>query len=103
MPPTAAFTSLNALQRERYGGQRSLVGHVSNFQVLANGCDFVKGLYMTRRTYRRAAAEAAVEVAKQEGLTDFRTVINSGEAAGQTVFHVHVHVIGGRSLAWPPG
>ena len=34
-----------------------MVGHVSNFQVLANGCDFVKGLYMTRRTYRRAAAE----------------------------------------------
>ena len=45
----------------------------------------------------------AARVAKQEGLTDFRTVINSGEAAGQTVFHLHVHVIGGRSLAWPPG
>jgi len=45
----------------------------------------------------------AARVAKQEGLMDFRTVINSGEAAGQTVFHLHVHVIGGRSLAWPPG
>ena len=45
----------------------------------------------------------AARVAKQEGLTDFRTVINSGEAAGQTVFHLHVHVIGGRPLAWPPG
>ncbi len=45
----------------------------------------------------------AARVAKQEGLTDFRTVINSGEAAGQTVFHLHVHVIGGRSLSWPPG
>jgi histidine triad (HIT) family protein len=30
-------------------------------------------------------------------------VINSGEGAGQTVFHLHVHVIGGRSLDWPPG
>ena len=45
----------------------------------------------------------AARVAKQEGLDDFRTVINSGEGAGQTVFHLHVHVIGGRPLAWPPG
>ena len=45
----------------------------------------------------------AAKVAKQEGLSDWRTVINSGEAAGQTVFHLHVHVIGGRSLDWPPG
>ena len=45
----------------------------------------------------------AARVAKQEGLDDFRTVINSGAGAGQTVFHLHVHVIGGRPLAWPPG
>ncbi len=45
----------------------------------------------------------AVKVAKQEGLTDFRTVINTGAGAGQSVFHLHVHVIGGRSLSWPPG
>ena len=45
----------------------------------------------------------AARVARQEGLEDFRTVINSGAAAGQTMFHLHVHVIGGRSLDWPPG
>ena len=45
----------------------------------------------------------AARVAKQEGLDDFRTVINSGAGAGQTVFHLHLHVIGGRPLAWPPG
>jgi len=45
----------------------------------------------------------AARVAKQEGLDDFRTVINTGAAAGQTVFHLHVHVFGGRPLAWPPG
>ena len=45
----------------------------------------------------------AARVAKQEGLEDWRTVINSGAAAGQTVFHLHVHVLGGRPLAWPPG
>jgi histidine triad (HIT) family protein len=45
----------------------------------------------------------AAQVARQQGLTAFRTVINSGAEAGQTVFHLHVHVIGGRDLAWPPG
>ena len=40
----------------------------------------------------------AAKVAKQEGLDDWRTVINSGAGAGQTVFHLHVHVIGGREL-----
>jgi histidine triad (HIT) family protein len=45
----------------------------------------------------------AAKVARQEGLEGFRTVINSGGEAGQTVFHLHVHVIGGRPLAWPPG
>ena len=45
----------------------------------------------------------AATVARQEGLSDWRTVINSGAGAGQTVFHLHVHVIGGRPLAWPPG
>ena len=45
----------------------------------------------------------ASRVAKQEGLTDFRLVVNDGAGAGQTVFHLHVHVIGGRALSWPPG
>ncbi|MCX5949235.1 MAG: histidine triad nucleotide-binding protein [Cyanobacteria bacterium] len=45
----------------------------------------------------------AAQVARQEGLNSWRTVINSGAEAGQTVFHLHVHVIGGRPLAWPPG
>ena len=45
----------------------------------------------------------ASKVAKQEGLEAWRTVINTGAEAGQTVFHLHVHVIGGRELGWPPG
>ena len=45
----------------------------------------------------------AATVARQEGLSAWRTVINSGAEAGQTVFHLHLHVIGGRPLAWPPG
>tara|TARA_B100000700_G_scaffold200039_1_gene219981 strand:+ start:1279 stop:1620 length:342 start_codon:yes stop_codon:yes gene_type:complete len=43
------------------------------------------------------------KVAKKEKLEDWRTVINTGEGAGQTVFHLHVHIIGGRTLTWPPG
>ncbi len=48
---------------------------------------------------------AAAEVAAQEGLREggYRTVINTGAGAGQSVFHLHAHVLGGRPLAWPPG
>lgn len=48
---------------------------------------------------------AAKRVAEMEGRTGdgYRVVINSGPNAGQSVFHVHVHVIGGRPMAWPPG
>ena len=43
----------------------------------------------------------ATLVAKQEGLDDFRVITNNGEGAGQTVFHLHLHVVGGRPLGWP--
>jgi len=48
---------------------------------------------------------AARRVADQEGLTKdgYRLVINDGDAAGQTVHHIHVHVLGGRQMTWPPG
>ncbi|MFS1300273.1 histidine triad nucleotide-binding protein [Streptosporangium longisporum] len=48
---------------------------------------------------------AAHEVARLEGVaeTGYRLVFNTGPEAGQTVFHVHGHVIGGRGLNWPPG
>ena len=46
----------------------------------------------------------AKNVAKQEGLSNgYRTVFNCGEEAGQTVFHIHLHLLGGRPMAWPPG
>ncbi|MCI5164809.1 MAG: histidine triad nucleotide-binding protein [Candidatus Electrothrix sp. GM3_4] len=43
------------------------------------------------------------QIAKQEGIEQFRLVFNNGAEAGQTVFHIHMHVLGGRSLSWPPG
>ncbi len=46
---------------------------------------------------------ACKDVAAAVGLSDFRTVVNNGAGAGQTVFHLHVHLLGGRPLSWPPG
>ncbi len=46
----------------------------------------------------------AKEIAAQEGLSNgFRVVINNGNDGGQTVDHLHLHILGGRKMAWPPG
>ncbi|GIL35886.1 histidine triad nucleotide-binding protein [Phycicoccus sp. DTK01] len=49
------------------------------------------------------AVALAARVADDEGLEGFRLVANTGAAAQQTVFHCHLHVLGGRELTWPPG
>ena len=48
---------------------------------------------------------AAKEIAASEGIADegYRAVMNCNAGAGQTVFHIHLHVLGGRGLDWPPG
>jgi len=48
---------------------------------------------------------AAAEIAKREGIdkSGFRTVMNCGLDGGQTVFHMHLHLLGGRTMSWPPG
>lgn len=48
---------------------------------------------------------AAQEVARKKGCYDsgYRLVMNCGESAGQSVWHIHLHVLGGRPLDWPPG
>jgi histidine triad (HIT) family protein len=50
-------------------------------------------------------ATLAAEIARKEGIADdgYRTVINTNADAGQTVFHMHLHLLGGRRMAWPPG
>lgn len=47
----------------------------------------------------------AAEIARQEGIDDtgYRLVINKGRDAGESVPHLHVHLLGGRAMAWPPG
>ncbi|MDF1613987.1 histidine triad nucleotide-binding protein [Desulfurivibrio dismutans] len=50
-----------------------------------------------------ALVRRGAELGAEQGITDCRLVMNNGAAAGQTVFHLHMHVLGGRTLTWPPG
>ena len=65
----------------------------------------VAGLARERPRDAVALLDAVRGVAEQEGLVDrgYRSVFNTGAEAHQTVFHAHVHVLGGRSMTWPPG
>ena len=54
--------------------------------------ELVGGLFLT-----------AARVMADLGISDYRAVINCGAAAGQSVFHLHLHVLAGRAFAWPPG
>jgi histidine triad (HIT) family protein len=48
--------------------------------------------------------EVAAAIARERGLEDgYRLVVNNGAKAGQTVFHLHFHLLGGRGMKWPPG
>jgi len=69
--------------------------HIASLNDLSADDDAAVG-----EVVRRAAA-----IAKERGISEvgYRTVFNTNRNAGQTVFHVHLHLIGGRSLAWPPG
>jgi histidine triad (HIT) family protein len=46
----------------------------------------------------------AAQIARERGIEDgYRTILNVGPGAGQSVFHLHLHLIGGRPMKWPPG
>ncbi|MBM4261139.1 MAG: histidine triad nucleotide-binding protein [Deltaproteobacteria bacterium] len=49
--------------------------------------------------------QVAAKLAREEGIAEsgFRVVVNSGADAGQSVFHIHYHLLGGRQMSWPPG
>ena len=69
--------------------------HISTInEVAESDTDLVGKLYL-----------AAKDIAAQEGIADagYRAVMNCNAAAGQTVFHIHLHLLGGREFRWPPG
>jgi histidine triad (HIT) family protein len=69
--------------------------HIDSLNALAEGDDQIVG-----ELARRAAA-----IAKARGISGpgYRTVFNTNRDAGQTVFHIHLHLLGGRPMEWPPG
>jgi histidine triad (HIT) family protein len=69
--------------------------HIATLNDLTPGDDEIVG-----ELARRAAA-----IAKERGIAagGYRTVFNTNRDAGQTVFHIHLHLLGGRSMQWPPG
>ena len=69
--------------------------HIASLNELSPEDDVLVG-----ELVRRAAA-----IARERGLSagGYRTVFNTNREAGQTVFHVHLHLLGGRSMTWPPG
>ncbi len=69
--------------------------HIASLNELSEGDDALVG-----EMIRRAAA-----IARERGIGErgYRTVFNCNRDAGQSVFHVHLHLLGGRRLAWPPG
>jgi histidine triad (HIT) family protein len=69
--------------------------HIASLNDLTAGDDPLVG-----SMFRRAAALAKEHGYDQRG---YRTVFNTNREAGQTVFHIHLHLLAGRRLAWPPG
>jgi histidine triad (HIT) family protein len=69
--------------------------HIESLNELAAGDDAIVG-----EVVRRAAA-----IAKDRGISagGYRAVFNTNRDAGQTVFHIHLHLVGGRNMGWPPG
>jgi histidine triad (HIT) family protein len=69
--------------------------HIASLNDLQPGDDQLVG-----EIVRRAAAIAKERAISERG---FRTVFNTNREAGQTVFHIHLHLLGGRAMTWPPG
>jgi histidine triad (HIT) family protein len=68
---------------------------VATLDDLGDGDDLIVGTLVA----------AAARIARDEGLVDggYRLVANCGAGAGQSVFHIHLHLLGGRGFSWPPG
>ena len=61
-------------------------------EITENDKELIGGLFTT-----------AAKICEEKSLSDYRLVINNGEGAGQSVFHIHLHIFSGRQMTWPPG
>ncbi len=88
-----AYNVSNMAAGHEVGGEM-MHGWPAVFYLLGRYAKLVGSLYL-----------AAKEIAAREGVEEsgYRTVMNCGEGAGQPVFHIHLHVLGGLKLSWPPG
>jgi histidine triad (HIT) family protein len=67
--------------------------HIESVEEIPTGSDLMSVL-----------TERAVQIAKQLNLREgYRLVVNNGDNGGQTVYHLHLHLLGGRFMTWPPG
>ncbi len=74
--------------------------------VLVIPKEHVESLGAFEESHRELAGHvllAVPKIAEKLGITQFRTVANTGAEAGQSVFHLHLHILAGRPLSWPPG
>ncbi len=69
--------------------------HISTVNDIEAGDEIIMGKLFS----------AAKVIASQHGISDdgYRSVVNCNKKAGQSVFHIHMHLLGGRSMSWPPG
>ena len=69
----------------------------------AKAGDYISLNELNDKEVMASLLNATKEVTKKLNITDYRTVINTGKGAGQEVFHIHLHILAGRPLKWPPG
>jgi histidine triad (HIT) family protein len=101
MPVTPVFQDANLIVLQDINPQAPLhvlivpKAHIASLNDLTSEHDALVG-----SMFRRAAA-----IAKERGFADrgYRTVFNTSREAGQSIFHIHLHLLAGRPLTWPPG
>ena len=93
--PRSSEATTCSLHRINGAPHALVTRHIATLNDLSSQDDALTG-----QMIRRAAA-----IAREKGYADrgFRTVFNTNAEAGQTVFHIHLHLLAGRGLAWPPG
>jgi len=111
--PDSIFTKIIARQipaKVAYEDEHYIAIHDINPQAPVHVLVIPKRLIPTLNDLSDADRElvggmfvVAQQLMKQLGHSDYRTVFNCGEQAGQSVFHIHLHVLAGREFGWPPG